>query len=154
RGYGTERGRVPLTASGLLGLARLRFLAAERVGLAMLFASGFVQAVAEFAVLLFHLGQAAFQAVVVSPEGLDFRGQPRDASAEVQDLAVPLLTAWTRGTTRKHGALPKDSSRKAGWSAWCGSSRCTSILGPRSRNWTNSDLPRPIWGFRRNLKWR
>jgi hypothetical protein len=61
--------------SGLLGLAGNRLLAAERVGLAVLLAAGFVEALAEFAVLLFHLGQAALQALVVPPKGLDFLGQ-------------------------------------------------------------------------------
>jgi hypothetical protein len=45
------------------------------VGLAVLFASGLVQALAKSAVLLFHLGQAALQALVVPPQGLDFLGQ-------------------------------------------------------------------------------
>jgi hypothetical protein len=38
---------VPLGASGLLGFTSLRVLTAERVSLAMLFASCFVQALAE-----------------------------------------------------------------------------------------------------------
>jgi hypothetical protein len=42
---------VSLGASGLFEFAGLRFLAAEWVGLAMLFASGFVQPLAEFTVL-------------------------------------------------------------------------------------------------------
>jgi hypothetical protein len=86
---------MPDGASRLLGLAGLRLLASEGVGLAMLFAVGFVQALAECTVLFFHFGQAAFQAVVVTPEGLNFLGQQDDASAQVQDLAVPLRAAWT-----------------------------------------------------------
>jgi hypothetical protein len=49
--HGPERGRVPLAPPGLLGLARIRFPPPERVGLAMLLAAGFVEALAEFAVL-------------------------------------------------------------------------------------------------------
>jgi hypothetical protein len=96
---------VSVGASRLLGFAGLRFLAAERVGLAMLFAAGFVQALAEFTVLFFHLGQAAFQAVVVWPEGLDFLGQQGDASAEVQQFPIAFLAAETRGRTRGHNDL-------------------------------------------------
>jgi hypothetical protein len=59
----------------------------------MLCASGFVQALTELAVLFFHLGHAAFQALVIPPEGVDFFGQQGDASAQTYDLAVPLLTA-------------------------------------------------------------
>jgi hypothetical protein len=98
-----ERSLVPLGASRLFEFAVLRFLAAERVGLAMLFAAGLLQALAEIAVLLFHLGQAALQALVVPPQRLDFLGQQSDAAAQVQDLMVPFLTARTRGTTGKHG---------------------------------------------------
>jgi hypothetical protein len=59
----------------------LRFHAAERVSLAMLFASGFVQALAEFAVLLFYLGQATNQAPVLPLEGLPFPSQHAQAAA-------------------------------------------------------------------------
>jgi hypothetical protein len=45
-------------------------------------------------------------------EGSDFLGQPGDAAAEVQDLAVPFLTARTRGTTGKHGNLLSTVSEK------------------------------------------
>jgi len=49
---------VSLGASGLLAFADCRLLAAERVRLAVLFATGFVEALAEFTVLSFNLGQA------------------------------------------------------------------------------------------------
>jgi hypothetical protein len=62
-------------ASGLLEFAGLRFLAAEGMGLAMLLTPNFVEALAEFTVLLFHLGQAANQAMVLALEGLDFHSQ-------------------------------------------------------------------------------
>jgi hypothetical protein len=75
RGHGAERGRVPLAAPGFLGLAGLRFPAAEGVGLALLFPSGFVQTLAEFAVLLFHLREATDQAAVLALEGLMLLGQ-------------------------------------------------------------------------------
>jgi hypothetical protein len=51
RRHGAERGHVPLGSPGLPGLARVRLPSAERVGLAMLLASGFVEALPEFAVL-------------------------------------------------------------------------------------------------------
>jgi hypothetical protein len=60
---------MSLGACGLLGFAGLDFLAAERVRLAMSFAAGFVQPLAEFPILFFHLGRAADQAVVLAPEG-------------------------------------------------------------------------------------
>jgi len=82
-GHGAERGRVPSGASGLLGFARLRFLAAERVGLAMLFAAGLVQALTEFEVLLLHLGQATNQALVLALEGLMLLVQGSQAAAQV-----------------------------------------------------------------------
>jgi hypothetical protein len=61
----------------------LRLLAAERVGLAMLFASGLVQALTKFAVLSFHFGQAADQATVLALERFVFLGQRDQSSAEV-----------------------------------------------------------------------
>jgi hypothetical protein len=60
-GHGAESRLVSLGASELLEFAGLRLLAAEWVGLAMLFASGFVQPMAEFAALSFHLGQTTNQ---------------------------------------------------------------------------------------------
>jgi hypothetical protein len=104
--HGTEIRLVSLGASRLFGCAGLRLLAAERVGLAVLFAAGFVQALAEFVVLLFDLGQASLQALVIPPKGLDFLGQPGDAVAQVQNRTVPFLTALTGGTTGKHGNSP------------------------------------------------
>jgi threonine/homoserine efflux transporter RhtA len=98
---------VPLGASGLLAFAGLRFLAAERVGLAMLFASGFVQPLTEFAVLVFHLGQAANQAVVLTLEGLVLLVQHGQASAQVQQFAVAFLAAETWRTTRGHRGPPQ-----------------------------------------------
>jgi hypothetical protein len=58
---------VSLGASRLFEFARLCFLAAERVRLAMMLTSGFIQELAEFAVLSFHFGQAADQALVIPP---------------------------------------------------------------------------------------
>lgn len=49
--HAAKSGRVPLGSSGLVGFAGFGFLAAERVGLTMRLASGFVQPLAEFAVL-------------------------------------------------------------------------------------------------------
>jgi hypothetical protein len=97
RGHGMESRLVSRGASGLLELAGLRFLAAERMGLAVLLVAGFVQTLTEFAALSFHLGQAASQALIVPPKGLDFLGQQSDASAQMQDLTVPFLTARTKG---------------------------------------------------------
>jgi hypothetical protein len=76
----------------------LRFLAAERVGLAMLFASGLVQALTEFVVLHFHLGQAADQALVLALEGLMLLVQHGKAVAQLPKFAVTFLAAKTRGT--------------------------------------------------------
>jgi hypothetical protein len=109
---GAECGLVPLGASRLFECAGFRLLASERVRLAVLFAAGLVQALAEIAVLYFHLGQAAFQALVIPPKGLDFLGQQGEAAAQVQDLAVPFLTARTRGTTGKNGNLPSTVAEK------------------------------------------
>jgi hypothetical protein len=80
-GHGAESRLVSLEASGRLEFAGLRFLAAERVGLAVLLAAGFVQALMEFAVLLFHLGQASDQATLLPLEGFLFLGQHGQASA-------------------------------------------------------------------------
>jgi hypothetical protein len=102
---GAEGGLVPLGAARLFACAGLRLLAAERVGLAVLFASGLVQALAEIAVLVFHLGQAALPAPVIPPQALDFLGQRYDAAAQVQKRVVPCLTARTGGTTGKPGNL-------------------------------------------------
>jgi hypothetical protein len=88
-------------------LAGIRLLAAERVGLAVLLAAGFVEALAEFAVLWFDLGQAADQATVLPLEGLVFLGQHGQASAQVQQFPIALLAAETRDTTRGHGDLQK-----------------------------------------------
>jgi hypothetical protein len=140
---GAEGGLVPRGAARLFECAGLRLFAAERVGLAVLFAAGLVQALAEIAVLVFHLSQAALPAPVIPPQALDFLGQQYDAAAQVQNLAIPFVTARTGGTTRQHGDLSKRSCGEAGWSARCVSSRCTTIIGPRSRNGTNSNLPRP-----------
>jgi hypothetical protein len=81
-----KRGCVPLAASGRLGFAGVGLLAAERVGLAMLLASGFVEALAEFAVLQFQQGQA---------------------SAEVAEFAVSFLAAGASGMIRGHRDLHK-----------------------------------------------
>jgi hypothetical protein len=86
-------------------LAGLRLPAAERVRLAVLLTSGFVQALAEFAVLSFHFGQAAGQAMIRPLEGLLFLGQHGQSSAQEQQFPIALLAASTRGTTRGHGDL-------------------------------------------------
>ncbi len=49
----------------------------------MLFASGHVKALAEIAVLVFHLGQAAFQVLGLLMKRLDFLGHQGDAAAQV-----------------------------------------------------------------------
>jgi hypothetical protein len=90
---------VSLGASGLLEFAGLRFLAAEWVGLAILFAAGFVQALAEIAVLLFHLGQAADQTMFLALERPVPFVQHGQAPAEVQQLPITSLAPKTRGTT-------------------------------------------------------
>jgi hypothetical protein len=113
------------------------------VGLAVLFAAGFVEALTEFAVLSFHLGQPANQTMVLPLEGLLFFGQHGQASAQVQDLVISVLTAWTSGTTRGHGNFPEEGCVEAGWSARCSSLRCTVIIGRQSRDGTNRDLSRP-----------
>jgi hypothetical protein len=86
---GTQGRLVPLGASGLLGFAGFGFLAAERVSLAMLFASGFVQALTEFAVLYLHLDQAADQTMVLALKGLLFLHQHGQPSAQVQKFPAP-----------------------------------------------------------------
>src|SRR5262249_54833567 len=131
-GHGTESGRVPLAASGLLGSARLRFLAAERVGLAMPFASGFVQALAEFEVLLFHLGKATNQAVVLALEGLMHLIQDSQAPAQLQKFAVTLLAPGTRGTTRGHKDLNELCSARGKLVIKVLQPRCIRIVGARS----------------------
>jgi hypothetical protein len=84
--HGAERRRVPLAAPGSLGFAGVGLLATEGVGLAMLFASCFVKALLEFAVLEFQQGQA---------------------SAETAEFAVPFLAAGAYGEIRGHRDLPK-----------------------------------------------
>jgi hypothetical protein len=81
RGHGAQRGRVPLGPPGLVGCAGLGFLAAERVGLAVRFSAGFVEALAEFAVVSFQLGQAADQALVLPLDGLILLVQRGQAAA-------------------------------------------------------------------------
>jgi hypothetical protein len=71
----------------------------------MLFASSFVQALAEFAVLLFYLGQATNQALVLPLEGLPFLSQYGQASAQVQEFPVTFLATGTQGMARGHGDL-------------------------------------------------
>jgi hypothetical protein len=73
----------------------LRFLAAEWVGLARLFASGLVQALTGFTVLVFHLGQAADQTLVLAPGGLMLLVQHCQASAQVQKFAAASLAPHT-----------------------------------------------------------
>jgi hypothetical protein len=98
---------VPLGASRLIEFAGFRLLAAERVRLAVLFASGFVQALAELAVLSFHFGQATNQAMILPLEGLLFLSQHSQASAQEQQFPITILAAstHTQGTTRGHGDL-------------------------------------------------
>jgi hypothetical protein len=73
----------------------------------MLLASGFVEALAEFAVLDLQLGQAADETTVLALEGLSLLGQPGQASAEVSKFAVLLLAADTLGRVRGHRNLHK-----------------------------------------------
>jgi hypothetical protein len=63
----------------------------------MLFASGFVQALAELAVLLFHLGQAPDQAAVLALEGLLLLVQHGQAAAQLPKFPVTFQAAETRG---------------------------------------------------------
>jgi hypothetical protein len=65
---------VSLAAAHFPGLPGFALPSSEGIRLAVLLAAGFVEALAEFAVFFFHLGQAAFQALVIPPEGLDFLG--------------------------------------------------------------------------------
>jgi hypothetical protein len=78
----------------------------------MLFASGFVQASAEFAVLLFYLDQATNQALVLPLEGLPFPSQHGQASAQVQEFPVTFLAAGTQGTASGHGDLHQHGSAR------------------------------------------
>jgi hypothetical protein len=97
----------------------LSFLAAERVSQAMLFASGFVQAMTRYAVLLFHPGQAANQAMVLALEGLMLLGQHGQAAAQVPKIAVTFLAAETRGMPRGRGDLHELGSARRVWSWRC-----------------------------------
>jgi hypothetical protein len=97
----------------------------------MLFASGFIQALAKFAVLQFHLGEAADQAMVLPLKGLLFLRQYGQASAHVQKFPITFLAAETWDATRCHGDLHKLGSAREGRS-----SRCIPIVraGSSSRN--------------------
>jgi hypothetical protein len=64
----------------------------------MLLASGFIEALAEFAVVSFQLGQAA---------------------AEVPEFAVPFLAAGAESRVRGHRDLHKRRCAKRGWSVRC-----------------------------------
>ena len=67
---------MSLGASGLLGFAGLRFLAAEWVGLAMLFASGFAQEL------------AACRTFILESEAAELRRQGLGARTTAADLLV------------------------------------------------------------------
>jgi hypothetical protein len=77
------------------------------VGLALLFAVGFVEALAKVTILEFHPGQAADQTLILALEGLHFLGQHSQAAAEVPEFAVAFLAAGTRGRSRGHRNLHK-----------------------------------------------
>jgi hypothetical protein len=65
----------------------------------MLLAAGFVEVFAEFAIVSFHFGQAADQALVLALAGLQFLGQQGQASAEVPEFTIPFLAAGTHMTS-------------------------------------------------------
>src|SRR5262249_18574853 len=90
-GTGGWAGGGPLGARRFFGLAGLGLLAAEWVGLAMLFTSDLVQPLAELVVLSFHLGQAADQTMVLALEGLVLLVQHGQAPAEMQKLPITFL---------------------------------------------------------------
>jgi hypothetical protein len=100
----------------------------------MLFASGFVQALAEFAALSFHRGQAADQAAVLALEDLMLLGHHGQAAAQVQKFPIAFLAADTRGTTRGHGDLQELYSARGRLIFEVLEPRCILIVRAESRS--------------------
>jgi hypothetical protein len=100
----------------------------------MSFASGFVQALVEFAALSFHLGQAADHAAVLPLEGPMLLVQHGQSAAQLQQFAVPFLATETRGATRGHGDLHEHCSARRSLVLEVLQPRCVFIVRAESRS--------------------